>query len=129
MQVQVETFADHRGVETPRRLDLNWRTVEIVESDDQWSGADYRYFRVKGDDGNVYILRLNEPSGEWELTMFQRQAETLATQVTREKRAAGPVACEGAHLILDGGSASSLYAPSAQQPRQPVVAWSDAGCL
>jgi hypothetical protein len=86
MQVQVETFADHRGVETPRRLDLDWRTVEIVESDDQWPGADYRYFRVEGDDGNVYILRLDEPSGVWELTMFQRQAETLATQVTREKR-------------------------------------------
>jgi hypothetical protein len=59
-----------------------------VESvDDQWPGADYRYLKVKGDDGNVYILRLDEPSGEWELTMFQRrQAKTLATQVTREKR-------------------------------------------
>jgi hypothetical protein len=87
MRVQVESFADHRGVETPRRLHLDGRTVEIVESDDQWPGADYRYFKVKGDDGNVYILRLDEPSGEWELTMFQRrQAETRAAQVTRKKR-------------------------------------------
>ena len=73
MRVQVESFADHRGVETPIRLHLHGRTVDIVESDDQWPGADYRYFKVRGDDGNVYILRLDEPSGEWELTMFQRR--------------------------------------------------------
>jgi hypothetical protein len=87
MRVQVESAADYRGVETPRRFHLDGRTVEIVESADQWHGDDYRYFKVKGDDGNVYILRFDEPSGEWELTMFQSpQAETLATEVYGEKQ-------------------------------------------
>jgi hypothetical protein len=87
MPLQVESVADYRGVETPRRFHLDGRTVEIVESADQWHGADYRYFKVKGDDGNVYILRFDEPSGEWELTMLQSpQAETLATQVYRERQ-------------------------------------------
>ncbi|HEY6995589.1 MAG TPA: hypothetical protein VH397_17930 [Xanthobacteraceae bacterium] len=72
MRVQVESVADSRGVETPRRFHLGGRKVDIVESDDQWHGADYRYFKVKGDDGNVYILRVDEPSGAWELTMFRR---------------------------------------------------------
>jgi hypothetical protein len=75
MRVQVESVADYRGVETPRRFQLDGRKVEIVESDDQWYGADYRYFKVKGDDGNVYILRLDEPSREWELTMFQSRPQ------------------------------------------------------
>ena len=70
MRVQVESVADYRGVEIPRRFHLYGRKVEIVENDDQWHGADYRYFKVKGDDGNVYILRFDEPS-RWELTMFQ----------------------------------------------------------
>ena len=70
MRVKVECVADYRGVETPRRFHLDGRKVEIVESDDQWHGADYCYFKVKGDGGNVYILRFDQPSGEWELTMF-----------------------------------------------------------
>jgi hypothetical protein len=37
----------------------------------QWHGADYRYFKVKGDDGNFYILRFDEARSEWDLTMFQ----------------------------------------------------------
>jgi hypothetical protein len=68
MRVQVESVADSRGVEMPRRFHLRGRKVEIVEGDDQWHGADYRYFKVKGDDGNVYILRFDEPSSEWEPT-------------------------------------------------------------
>ena len=51
MRVHVECVADYRGVEMPRRFHLGRRKVEIVESDDQWHGADYRYFKVKGDDG------------------------------------------------------------------------------
>jgi hypothetical protein len=87
MRVQVESVADHRAIETPRRFHFDQRKVEIVENSDQWHGVDYRYFKVKGDDGNVYILRFDEHSSEWVLTMFQSpQAETLATQAYLEKR-------------------------------------------
>jgi hypothetical protein len=41
-------------------------------------GADYRYFKVKGDDDNVYILRFDEPSSEWELMMFQSPKAHIA---------------------------------------------------
>jgi hypothetical protein len=84
MRVQVESVADCRGVEMPRRFHLDRRKVEIVESNDQWHGADYRYFKVKGDDGNFYILRFDEPGSEWDLTMFQRP-QVQITQVYREK--------------------------------------------
>jgi hypothetical protein len=36
------------------------------------SGRDYYYFKVKGDDGNLYVLRRDEAGDGWELTMFQR---------------------------------------------------------
>jgi len=32
---------------------------------------DYWYFKIKGNDGNLYILRFDEGRVEWELTMFQ----------------------------------------------------------
>ena len=72
MQIEVETDADDRGIEKPKRIRLDRRVVEVVETIDRWPGGDYCYFKVKGDDGNLYILRLNEACHSWELTMFQR---------------------------------------------------------
>jgi hypothetical protein len=31
----------------------------------------HRYFKVQGYDGAIYILRHDEPSSRWELTLFQ----------------------------------------------------------
>ena len=56
----------------PRRFRLNAREIEVIDNLDQWYGAHDRYFRVKGDDGNLYILRLDEGRAEWSLTLFQR---------------------------------------------------------
>jgi hypothetical protein len=60
------------GIEAPRRFRLDSREVDVVENLDQWHGPDYRYFKVTGSDGNLYILRYDEVRGEWELTLFQR---------------------------------------------------------
>jgi hypothetical protein len=71
MRIEVESDTDESGIERPRRIRLNARVIEIVETIDQWPGPDYYYFKVKGDDGNLYILRLDEARRDWELTMFQ----------------------------------------------------------
>jgi hypothetical protein len=72
MQVQVEHRTGHLGVGMPVRFRFGRREVEIVEIDDQWYGPDYCYFKIKGNDGNLYILRFDEGRAEWELTMFRR---------------------------------------------------------
>ncbi|MFQ5617447.1 MAG: hypothetical protein ACE5FR_00610 [Rhodospirillales bacterium] len=36
---------------------------------DRWLTPDHRYFKVRGDDGAVYILRHDVKAGRWELTM------------------------------------------------------------
>jgi len=69
MRIAVETSQDH-GIEIPRTLRLNRDRIEVVEVLDQWYGSDYRYCKVKGGDGALYILRLDEPRSEWHLTMF-----------------------------------------------------------
>ena len=71
MQVQVETQSGYGGVEVPRRFRLDGREIEAVETLDQWSGRNDRYFKVRGADGSLYILRFDEIRAEWELIMFQ----------------------------------------------------------
>ena len=72
MQIRAETYVDEGGVEKLRRFWLDGREIEVGDNIDQWHGADYRYFKVMGNDSNVYILRLNEARADWELTMYQR---------------------------------------------------------
>jgi hypothetical protein len=78
--VRVEVKTDEaRGLSMPRRLHFERRVVEVVEILDQWFGADHRYCKLKGGDGALYILRLDENRHEWSLTMFASQeAQAIA---------------------------------------------------
>lgn len=73
MRIAVECARDAEGGEIPARLDFDSRSVAVAEILDRWPGPDYRYFKVIGTDGALYILRHDEARAEWELTMFQRR--------------------------------------------------------
>jgi hypothetical protein len=73
MDVYVEFAADDRTVATPQRLHLGERVIAVVEVLDRWLGADYGYFKIRGDDGRLYIVRLDVPSGRWQLTLYDRR--------------------------------------------------------
>ena len=80
MRIQVEAHADVVGA-TPRSLYCDERRVGIIDEIDQWYGPDYRYVKVKGDDGGIYILRCDEIRNEWALIMFvSARSQALATQ-------------------------------------------------
>lgn len=66
--LQVECYAGHRGDEKPRMLLIDERKIFVEEVLDSWHGPDHRYFKLKGDDGEVYIIRQDTTSGTWELT-------------------------------------------------------------
>jgi hypothetical protein len=70
MRIEVEMHSCG-ALDVPGRLRLDGREIKVSNYLDQWHGADYRYFKLKGDDGNLYILRLDETRLEWELIMFQ----------------------------------------------------------
>ena len=78
LEIKVECYAGYRGEQSPRRFVLGKRTVEVSEELDRWLAPDYRYFKVLGDDGGVYILRHDSAAGCWELTLFgsAKRAET-----------------------------------------------------
>jgi hypothetical protein len=66
--LQVECYAGHRGDEKPRMLLIDERKIFVEEVLDSWLGPDHRYFKLKGDDGEVYIIRQDTTSGTWDLT-------------------------------------------------------------
>ncbi len=69
MRVEVET-GKAQGMPMPRRISFDSRAIEVAEFLDQWFGADYRYYKIRGDDGALYILRLDETQSAWSLTVF-----------------------------------------------------------
>jgi hypothetical protein len=70
LDVRVECYAGHRGEETPRRIHLGPRTVGVAEVLDRWVGPDHRYFKLRGDDGALYILRHDQDVNRWEVALF-----------------------------------------------------------
>jgi len=72
LSIGAECYAGHKGEETPRAFTLGDRRIAVQEILDRWLAPDHRYFKVKGEDGHVYIIRHDTATGRWELTMFQR---------------------------------------------------------
>ncbi len=73
--VSVDCYAGYRGEETPVGFGHGDRRVEVLEILDRWLAPDHRYFKVRTADG-VYILRHDVASDRWEITLFERIAES-----------------------------------------------------
>lgn len=73
VRVIVECQPGDRGEEVPCGFFVGDRRIEVVEIIDWWPGRDHRYFKVRGSDGDLYILRHDTPSGEWEITLFEQR--------------------------------------------------------
>jgi hypothetical protein len=71
--VRVECVAGHGQEEIPRVFFIGDRRREVVEVLDCWPGKDHRYFKVRGSDGGLYILRHDTPSDQWEITLFEQE--------------------------------------------------------
>jgi len=67
LAVSVECYAGYRGEQTPIRLRLGDRFVQVDEILDRWLAPDHRYFKVRTADG-IYILRNDVAADMWELT-------------------------------------------------------------
>jgi hypothetical protein len=70
LAITVECHAGHRGEETPVRFYLGRRCIEVRDVLDRWLDPSYRYFKLRGDDGGIYILRHSTAEDSWEMTLF-----------------------------------------------------------
>lgn len=74
MAIRVECHAGYRGEQEPRAFVLGERRLEVSEIVDRWMEPERRWFKCRASDGNAYILRYDERSGEWDLAAFTRTA-------------------------------------------------------
>ncbi len=72
MQVRVESYSGYKADQRPLCFYLHDRKYQVEEVLDQWYGPDDTYFRVRAEDGNIYILRHAGPEGGWTLESFRR---------------------------------------------------------
>ena len=80
MRLRVECYSGYKGSERPLRFYLGDSERRVEEVLDQWYGPDDTYFRVRADDGNLYILRRTpaEDGETWTLESFSSRAKPPA---------------------------------------------------
>ena len=73
MKVRVVCYSGYKGDERPVRFQLGGQDYFVEELLDQWYGPQDVFFKVKANNGNVYILRRRstKPEGEWSLESFR----------------------------------------------------------
>lgn len=67
----VECDPEPRRGEVPVRFGWLGRMRSVAEVIDCWESEAHRDFRLRGDDGCVYILRHDLRSDHWELRFFR----------------------------------------------------------
>ena len=68
--IRVECYASYRAEESPRRSFLGKREIRVSEIIDRWLDPDYSYFKLRADDGGIYILRYDRAADTWQMTLF-----------------------------------------------------------
>jgi hypothetical protein len=71
MDIRVDCYSGYRGEETPRVIWLGTRRIAVDRILDRWLAPDHRYFKLRGDDGGLYIIRHDVASLEWQMTFYQ----------------------------------------------------------
>ena len=70
LAVRVVCYAGYRAEQTPVRFFLGERRIEVSEVIDRWLDPAHRYFKLRGDDRGIYILRYSVDADRWELTLY-----------------------------------------------------------
>jgi len=75
MKLEVECDSGRKGDERPVRFRLDGRQYSVDELLDQWYDPETISYKVRADDGNLYILRhqTSVPDGAWELVSFRQR--------------------------------------------------------
>ena len=74
MIVRVECYSGYKAEERPIRFRVDGQDHVVEEVVDQWQSPDATYFKVRSDDGSIYVLRHSQSPQEdtWTLESFRR---------------------------------------------------------
>ena len=72
MTLRVECSPGYTGEPEPLAFWLGERRLAVRAIVDRWFAPTQRWFRVDADDGDRYVLRYDESTGDWELAAYTR---------------------------------------------------------
>ncbi len=74
VKLEVDCYSGRKAEERPVRFRLSGHQYLVEEILDQWYGPHDAFFKVRADDGNLYILRqdTSTPEGSWHLVSFRQ---------------------------------------------------------
>jgi hypothetical protein len=77
MKLEVECYSGQKADERPLRFRMDGRQYVVKDILDQWYEPESISYRVRADDGNLYIIRhqTSIPNGTWELVSFRQGRE------------------------------------------------------
>ena len=70
--LRVECYAGYKSQERPIRFSLREKIFEVVDIEDRWYGPSDRFFKIRADDDNIYILRYDEQRDTWNLSAYRK---------------------------------------------------------
>ena len=68
--LRVTCYAGHRADTEPTHLHFGGRAVAVTEIIDRWLDPSHRYFKLRGDDGGIYLLRHDTINDSWEISLY-----------------------------------------------------------
>ena len=69
--LKVECFTSSKLNERPVAFSLSNSRYKVEEIIDRWYGEGSRYFKIKADDDNIYLLKYDERIDCWEWVFYQ----------------------------------------------------------
>jgi hypothetical protein len=74
MKLEVDCYSGRKADERPVRFRLEGCQYLVEEILDQWYGPHDAFYKVRADDGNLYILRrdTSTPEGAWHFVSFRQ---------------------------------------------------------
>ena len=75
----MQCYSGRKAEERPLRFRAGGREYLVREVLDQWYGPEHVFFKVRTDDGNLYVLmhQTSVPDGEWDLVAFRKSEQEL----------------------------------------------------
>ena len=74
VKLEVDCYSGRKADERPVRFRLEGRQYLVEEVLDQWYGPQDAFYKIRADDGNLYILRResSSPEGAWPLVSLRQ---------------------------------------------------------
>jgi len=77
MKLEVDCYSARKADERPVRFRLDGHQYLVEAVLDQWYGPQSTFYKLRADDGNLYILRqqTSTPDGTWDLVSFRQPTD------------------------------------------------------